>query len=117
MTLPTQVIYLRHIRDALLAVTEYTNGGRGAFLGSKMIQDAVLRNLEIVGEAVKGLDSETKSMAPDVPWRRIAGMRDVLIHSYFGVDLEIVWRVVEMDVPTLLAVAVGLLAVIETQSS
>jgi uncharacterized protein with HEPN domain len=88
MTLPTQVIYLRHIRDALLAVMDYTKDGRDLFLRSKIVQDAVLRNLEIVGEAAKGLSAETRSRAPEIPWRRIGGMRDVLIHSYFGVDLR-----------------------------
>jgi len=83
------------MHDALSAVREYTAGGRAAFNASPMIQDAVLRNLEVIGEAVKGLDASTRSRAPDVPWRRIAGMRDVLIHHYFGVDLEVIWRVVE----------------------
>jgi uncharacterized protein with HEPN domain len=113
MTLPTQVIYLRHVRDALLAVNEYTKDGRVSFLQSKMIQDAVLRNLEIVGEAVKGLDANTRNRAPNIPWRRIAGMRDVLIHSYFGVDLEIVWRVAEVEVPLLLDVAFRLISELE----
>jgi uncharacterized protein with HEPN domain len=113
MTLPTQVIYLRHIHDALLAVSEYTKDGHVSFLQSKMIQDAVLRNLEIVGEAVKGLDADTRNRAPNIPWRRIAGMRDVLIHSYFGVDLEIVWRVVEVEVPLLLEIAFRLISELE----
>ena len=58
----------------------------------------------MLGEAVKGLDDSTRSRAPDVPWRRIAGMRDVLIHEYFDVDLDVIWRVVEDDVPDLLQV-------------
>jgi uncharacterized protein with HEPN domain len=77
---------------------------RAAFFASPMIQDAVLRNLEVVGEAVKGLDDSSRSLAPDVPWRRIAGMRDVLIHHYFGVDLEVIWQVVEDEVPSLVVV-------------
>jgi len=105
MTRPTQLAYLCHMRDALAAVREYTAGGREAFVASSMIQDAVLRNLEVIGEAVKGLDDSSRSRAPDVPWRRIAGMRDVLIHHYFGVDLEVIWRVVEDEVPDLLIVA------------
>jgi len=92
MNAPTQRAYLLHVRDALLSVKEYTTAGRDAFLASKLIQDAVVRNLEIVGEAVKALASETRDRSPEVPWRRIAGMRDQLIHHYFGVDLEVVWR-------------------------
>jgi len=104
MNAPRQIAYLQHIRDALLSVQEYTATGRDGFFGSKMVQDAVVRNLEIVGEAVKALAPETRMQAPTVPWRRIAGMRDQLIHHYFGVDLEVVWRVVEVEIDPLLAV-------------
>ena len=97
MTLPTQLMYLRHIRDALLAVHEYTTEGRTGFFASKMIQDAVLRNLEVIGEAVKGLDDDVTNRAQDIPWRRIAGMRDVLIHHYFGVDLQVVWPATDTE--------------------
>ncbi len=93
MNAPTQLAYLEHVRDAVRAVLEYTAEGKAAFFASRMMQDAVVRNLEVIGEAVKGLDAETRARAPQVPWRRIAGMRDVLIHHYFGVDLEVVWRI------------------------
>lgn len=105
-----QQTYLQHIRDALERITTYTATGKQAFLVSTLQQDAVLRNLEVVGEAVKLLSAEVRSRAPHVPWRRIAGMRDVLIHQYFGVDLETVWQVVEIEVPVLHASVVDLLA-------
>jgi len=94
-------IPLAHIRDAADRITAYTALGRDAFFASTMAQDAVIRNLEIIGEAVKQLDSATRKRAPSIPWRRIAGMRDVLIHHYFGVDLQTVWTVVENEIPRL----------------
>ena len=70
-------------------------------MNNKMIQDAVIRNLEIIGEATKKLTPYLKDRRPEVPWNRIAGMRDVLIHDYFEVDLQIVWDVVKNRLPEL----------------
>ena len=66
-----------------------------------MRQDATLRKLEIIGQAVKSLSDETRSRGPEIPWKQIAGMRDKVIHDYFGVNLEIVWAVVEKELPKL----------------
>ncbi len=66
-----------------------------------MIQDAVIRNLEIIGEAVKNLSADLRDRHPDIPWGRIAGLRDVLIHQYFGVRLQTVWNAVENRLPEL----------------
>ncbi len=92
-------LYLLHIRDALQRVTEYTLGGREAFFADQRTQDAVIRNLEVMGEAAKSVSLATRERAPQIRWKDIAGMRDKLIHEYFGVNLEIVWRVVERDAP------------------
>lgn len=86
--------YLSHIRDAIRRIREYTHGGQAAFMGSTLIQDAVIRNLEIIGEATKALSPEFRAQHPNIPWSSMAGMRDVLIHGYMGVDLKIVWDVV-----------------------
>lgn len=101
MSTPAEVAYLKHIRDAISSVREYTASGKSGFLASKMVQDAVMRNLEIIGEATKGLSADTRNRSPNIPWRRIAGMRDQLIHHYFGVELEVVWRVVEVELEPL----------------
>lgn len=66
-----------------------------------MRQDAIIRKLEIIGEAVKQLSAETRARRPKIPWKQIAGMRDRLTHAYFGVDLGLVWRVIERDLPEL----------------
>ncbi|MEK6720583.1 MAG: DUF86 domain-containing protein [Chloroflexota bacterium] len=94
---------LRHILDAIERVVRYTAGGRGQFMADELVQDAVMRNLEIIGEAAKALSSETTGRAPTVAWRNVSGMRDHLVHGYFGVDLDIVWNAVTEDLPGLRA--------------
>jgi uncharacterized protein with HEPN domain len=94
-------IYLIHAIEAIDAIFSYTEEGRDAFLADRKTQDAVVRNIEIIGQAVKGVTADTRALAPDVPWRQIAGMRDKLIHEYFGVDVTLVWDVVERDLPPL----------------
>jgi uncharacterized protein with HEPN domain len=93
--------YLQHIRDALQDIAEYCGSNHSAFLDDRMRQDATLRKLEIIGQAVKNLSDDTKSRQPAIPWRQIAGMRDKVIHDYFGLNLEIVWAVVQKDLPAL----------------
>lgn len=94
--------YLNDILEAIRKIERYTkNFSFDDFVGDELIQDGVVRNLEIIGEAVKIIPSEIKKMRPDVEWKKIAGLRDILIHSYFGVDTEIVWDIVKNKIQIL----------------
>jgi uncharacterized protein with HEPN domain len=94
-------IYLLHIRDAVQYILEYTSPGKDRFFADRKTQDAVIRNLEIIGEATKRISARLKEAHPDISWKPIAGMRDKLVHDYFGVNLQLVWDVVERDLPML----------------
>ena len=94
-------VYLTHILEAIKKIDKYTKGlNYAAFLTDDLVQDGVIRQLEIIGEASKKLSVATRTLAPDLPWEDIAGMRDVLMHQYFGVDLSAVWDTVRQDLPT-----------------
>lgn len=86
-------VRLLHIRDAIQRIHSYASD-RDTFLTQPLIQDAVIRNLEVIGEAVKALDPEIRMLHTEIPWSDIAAMRDRLIHGYFAVDLNLVWDVV-----------------------
>jgi len=96
------LVYLEDILDAASRIESYLAGADlSRFLSDTLLQDAVIRNLEVIGEAAKGVPETTRPKMPDVEWRKIAGMRDVLIHDYAGIDLAMVWDAATSKVPPL----------------
>jgi uncharacterized protein with HEPN domain len=95
-------VLVRHILGAVDRIEQYTNTlSKTDFFANYLVQDAVMRNLEIIGEACRSIRSEVKEKYPEIPWRSITAMRNKLIHEYFGVDIEAVWNVVQLDLPEL----------------
>lgn len=94
-------VYLVQILERIEKITTYTKSGKESFFSSPIVQDAVIRNLEVIGEAAKRIPEDYRASLPAVPWRGIAGLRDVLIHQYEVVNLAEVWTIVEHDLPVL----------------
>lgn len=95
-------MYFFHIMEAIATIEEYTKGfKKEKFLKTKLVQDGVMRNLEIIGEAVKHIPCQIRDKYPQIEWRKIAGLRDILIHDYLGVDLGQLWNVLEHRIPGL----------------
>jgi uncharacterized protein with HEPN domain len=96
-------VYLMHIRDSLREVQTFIRGeSYESFLKNRMVQNAVMRSFEVVGEAARLISSELRESHPKVPWCLMSDFRNKLIHDYFGLDLEVIWRTATEDTPVLL---------------
>lgn len=95
------VAFIEDMLARIRMIEQFTNDGREAFMRSQMMQEAVIRGLEIIGEAARNVSDELKSQHPEVPWRPIMAFRNVVIHAYWNISLERIWQIVENDLPAL----------------
>jgi uncharacterized protein with HEPN domain len=102
--------YLLHIQECIVRIEEDVRDGRAAFEASHMVQDAVIRNLQVLAESSKRLSDTLKAAHPEINWPGISGFRNLLVHDYFSVDLGIVWQVVAVDMPSLERAVFAMLA-------
>lgn len=101
---------LRDIQEAITQIIKYTDSGRQSFDQDELVQTWVIHHLEIIGEAARSIPQGFKNNHPEIPWKQIYGMRNILIHQYFGINRDRVWAVVEDDLPTLKASVDAILA-------
>ena len=96
------LIFIEHILENIEDIESFTKGvDKKEFLGNKEKQNAVIRSLEIIGEAVKNIPQNIRAQHPKTPWKEIAGTRDKISHHYFGVDLELIWKIIEENLSEL----------------
>ena len=106
---------LRDILEAIAAIDRYRDRDRSAFEQDELLQVWFLRHLQIIGEAARRLPDEVRDLASDIPWHKIIGMRNILVHGYFAIDLDVVWDAVQRDVPLLKPAVEALLEKLEEQ--
>jgi len=100
--LKDDLAYIEHILDSIRKIKEFSHGlSLKEFKTNELAQDAIIRNIEIIGEASKKISSDTKRIYDKIPWKEITGMRDKLIHDYLGVDVGVVWKTIKEDIPSL----------------
>ena len=108
-----QRAYVLHVLECIGRISEDSASGRDEVFGSHTLQDAIIRNLQVLCESVRRIDSAWKEPHPEIDWKAIAGMRNVLVHDYFDVDFEAIWDVVVRDLAPLETVMRSILARME----
>ena len=107
---------LRDILDAIAAIERHRGRDKAAFERDELLQVWFLRHLQIIGEAARALPEDVRALAPEVPWSKIVGMRNILVHGYFDIDTDIVWDAATRDVPDIKPGVERLLKTLEEQS-
>jgi len=95
------LLYVAHILDCISRIERYISAGEDRFHADELIQDAILRNLQVLTESSQRISPELRAKHPDVDWRELSGFRNVLVHDYLGVNLARIWQIVSADVPVL----------------
>ena len=93
--------YIAHMLECIQRINEYCRADQNAFYSSRLLPDAVIRNLQTMAESAQRLSESTKALGPEIPWRAISGFRNVIVHNYLGLDLDAIWLVIVKDLPTL----------------
>ena len=103
MTAIDDLTRFRHMRDAAQEILEFSTGSsRESLTFNRMLQLAIVKDLEIIGEAANNVSVESQNKYSDIPWRAMVGMRNRLVHAYFGIDLDVVWQTIQTELPSLL---------------
>jgi uncharacterized protein with HEPN domain len=102
-------LYLGHILECIRRIDEDISAGRDHFLTNRTVQDAVLRNMQILSESTQRLSPEARQLRPEIPWRNIASFRNRIVHDYFNIDLDIVWGIIQNDLPALRVAVIAIL--------
>ncbi len=100
MSTKDNAVYVEHMLDCIHRINEYVEN-KEQFYDSTLVQDAVVRNLQTMAESSQRLPDSIKNEQQDIPWNNIAGFRNILVHDYLGVDLDMIWSVIEKELPTL----------------
>jgi uncharacterized protein with HEPN domain len=99
--LKSDLLYVDHILECVRRIEEYADSGWEAFSASTIAQDAVVRNLQVLAESSKRVSRERQEEFPEIPWRQLAGFRNVAVHEYFDLDMQYIWEIVSLDLPPL----------------